>query len=370
MDPDVEVQNSVIGNVAALTTEPLIVPAGEIKDLIEEVLLAHGANAADADTQAAFLLEGNLRDQQSHGLQRLDVLVGRIRNGVLRCDTTPEMTWVTDVALRVDGHAGFGPVVAHRTISELIARADRTGIALGLIHNSNHLGMLAPYVERIAKAGQIGIVTTTSEALVHPFGGAKAMVGTNPFAMGVPTEGEPFALDMSTGSISMGKILSYAERGEPMPLGWAIDADGQPTTDAVAAKEGAISPFGGAKGYALGLALELLVASLTGTAMGDAVTGTLDKVNGCTKGDVLLCFSPIALGLSAARVASSTQQYLDDVRESPRANPAVPIAVPGDRARRSRDHRLGHGVPLDRGTWSNALALLNEARNISELRAG
>jgi L-2-hydroxycarboxylate dehydrogenase (NAD+) len=370
MDSADEFKSSVIDNVAALTSDPLIVPAGEIKDLIEEVLIAHGAVPADADTQAAFLLEGNLRGQQSHGLQRLDVLVGRIRNGVLRCDTTPELTWVTDVALRVDGRAGFGPVVAHRTITELLARAGRTGIALGLIHNSNHLGMLAPYVERIARAGQIGIVTTTSEALVHPWAGAKAMVGTNPFAIGVPTEDEPFSLDMSTGSISMGKILSYAERGEPMPLGWAIDADGQPTTDAVAAKEGAISPFGGAKGYALGLALELLIASLTGTAMGDAVTGTLDKVNDCTKGDVLLCFSPRALGMDTARVAGSAQHYLDDVRNSPRANPDVPITVPGDRARRSRDHRLDHGVPLDRGTWSNATALLKEARNTRELRAG
>jgi LDH2 family malate/lactate/ureidoglycolate dehydrogenase len=354
----------------SLSAEPLIVSADEIKGLVQEVLIAHGADPADADTQATCLLEGNLRDQQSHGLQRLDVLVGRIRNGVLRCDTTPELTWVTDAALRVDGHAGFGPVVAHRTITELIARADRTGIALGLIHNSNHLGMLAPYVERIARAGQIGIVTTTSEALVHPWAGVRPMVGTNPFAMGVPTEGEPFALDMSTGSISMGKILSYAERGEPLPLGWAIDADGKPTTDAVAAKEGAISPFGGAKGYALGLALELLIASLTGTAMGEAVTGTLDKVDKCTKGDVLLCFSPNALGLSAAQVATSNQRYLDDVRESPRADPAVAVTVPGDRARGSREHRMEHGVPLDRGVWSDALRLLKEARNVRERRAG
>jgi LDH2 family malate/lactate/ureidoglycolate dehydrogenase len=348
----------------------VLVAAAEVGDLIEEVLVAHGASRADAAIQATLLLEGNLRDQPSHGLQRLEVLVGRIRNGVLRCDSTPELTWVTDVALRVDGRAGFGPVVAHGVITELLARADRTGIALGLIHNSNHLGMLAPYVERIARAGQIGIVTTTSEALVHPWAGAKAMVGTNPFAMGVPTEQEPFSLDMSTGSISMGKILAYAQRGEPIPLGWAIDAGGQPTTDADAAKDGAISPFGGAKGYALGLALELLIASLTGTAMGDAVTGTLDETTDCTKGDVLLCFSPRALGLSAAGMIGSTQRYLDDIRDSPRAEPTVPITVPGDRAGWSRRHRLDRGVPIDRGVWSTALRLLDEARNQSERRAG
>ena len=117
---------------------------------------------------------------------------------------------------------------------------------LAAVRGANHLGILAPYAEAVADQGMIGIALTTSEALVHPSGGRTAMIGTNPVAIAVPARPDPLVLDMATGEVSMGRILRHAELGEPIPPGWAVDAAGEPTTDAAAAAAGAISPFGAA----------------------------------------------------------------------------------------------------------------------------
>lgn len=339
-----------------------VVSADSLRALIVDVLTAYGAHEVDADLQAQNLVEGDLRDQHSHGLLRLEVLVGRIRNGTLIPTAQPQHEWKSAAVLRVDGNRGFGPVVAFSAVQAILDRAATTGVALASISNTNHLGMLAPYVEKMTEARMVGIALTTSEALVHAWGGAQAMVGTNPIAIAVPTGpgSEPLVLDMSTSSVSMGKILSYAQRGEPIPLGWAVGPLGEPTTDAsLAARAGAISPFGGAKGYALGIAVEAVVAALTGSALGRDVRGTLDETSYCNKGDLLICISPHVLGLSDLLPAIG--DYLDQVRTS--AVSEGPVKVPGDRARECRQHRLKHGIPLHHSVWSTALTMRDQARS-------
>jgi LDH2 family malate/lactate/ureidoglycolate dehydrogenase len=334
----------------------VIVNEADELDLVRRVLEDHGVPAGDAEVQARVLVEGDLRGQHSHGLQRLPMLVDRIGNGVIDPDARPTYRWVSESFLEVDGGKGLGPVVAFATVERLIERAATVGLAVGAVHNSNHLGMLACYVERVAEAGQIGIALTTSEALVHPWGGRQAIVGTNPIGVGVPTGGEPFVLDMSTGAVSRGKILMAARNGKPLGEGWAVDESGNPTTDAARAVDGAISPFGGAKGYALGLALELIVAGLTGMETGERVLGTLDAAAECNKGDLFLVFSPEALGLEC--VARRLGAYLDEVRSSPLAEGASGIDVPGDRARRTRTDRASHGIPIEKVVWTAAKELL------------
>jgi LDH2 family malate/lactate/ureidoglycolate dehydrogenase len=335
----------------------VIVEAASALDLIERVLGRRGTPAPAAATQARILVEADLRGQHSHGLQRLPMLVARIGTGMIQPAAVPDSRWVSESFLEVDGGAGFGPVVAYHALEKLTARAHDVGLAVGAVHNSNHLGMLACYVEDVAAGGQIGVALTTSEALVHPWGGSQAMVGTNPIAIGVPTGGEPFVLDMSTGAVSRGKILAFARTGRPLEPGWAVDAHGVPVTDARAAVDGAISPFGGAKGYALGLGLELLVAGLSGAETGQRVRGTLDAASACNKGDLFLVFDPAALGLGGT--AERMGAYLAEVRASPLADGVESIDVPGDRARRMRRTRLREGIPLDDDVWASAEELLS-----------
>lgn len=332
----------------------VVVSPEEEHAVIAEALVRHGATPDDADLQAATLVEGDLRGHASHGIRRLPVLAERLRAGVSVSGVELGLEWRTDSALVVDGRRVLGPVAAHRALDLILERAATTGIAMASIRGAGHVGMLAPYLERIVATGNAGLAFTVSEALVHPWGGTTAMVGTNPIGVGIPTEREPFILDMSTAEVSMGKILDHAGRGEPIPLGWAIDADGNPTTDATAAAQGAVSPFGGPKGYALGLALEALVGVLAGSAFGRDVHGTLDVEHPPTKGDLFVVFSLEALGASGS--LAGLTRYFDAVRES---GGSAPVAVPGDRARAERAARNTAGIPLDAAVWERALALRN-----------
>lgn len=329
-----------------------VISPHELHQVIRAALAANGASPENAEIQAENLVEGELRGHASHGIRRLRVLIERMRNGLIDPNAEPDLKWIAPAVLRVDGKRGFGPVVAQRAIDEAVARAEEVGVALAAISNSSHIGMLAPYVESIAKRGQVALLLTTSEALVHAWGGRKATVGTNPIGIGVPSQGEPLVLDMSTASVSMGKVIDYAATGRPLPDGWAVDAFGHPTSDGRAAVDGgAISPFGGPKGYALGIALEALVGVLTATAFGTDVVGTLDTELPATKGDLLISVSLERLGLLG--MLPLLEQYFDEVRQT---GVAAPVEIPGDRARRARNAHLTNGIRVDLEVWMRALA--------------
>ena len=326
-------------------------PVEEHLALATGVLRGLGVPKTQAREQAELLLEGDLRGHASHGLRRLDMLAQRLRNGVVRASARPTTSWTTPSVLVVDGDSGLGPPTARRAVGELLGRVGETGVAVAAVRNANHLGMLAPYVESMAAAGVVGIALTTSEALVHPWGGIRAMVGTNPLAIAVPVPGDhPVVLDMATGQVSRGKVLDHAARGLPLAPGDAVDADGVATTDAAAAVDGAISPFGGPKGYALGLVLEVLVATLTRSALGDDVRGTLDPTDPATKGDVFIAIDPGAFGAGAAAIGA----YLDELRATTPAAGHDQVLVPGDRARATRAANLARGVPVSQVTWARA----------------
>lgn len=329
----------------------VIVTPDEELDVIIGALRAHGATAADALTQATMLVEGDLRGHSSHGIRRLPVLVARLADGATTSGIPAVLTWTASAALQVDGRGGMGPVVGRQAVDAIVQRATETGVAVAAVRNTGHLGMLAPYLERMTDAACVGIASTVSEALVHPWGGKEAMVGTNPIGIAVPTGSEPLILDMSTAATSAGKVLDHAARGQALPEGWAVDAGGQPTTDAAAAV--AISPFGGAKGYALAVALEALVGVLSSTAFGRDVFGTLDTEHAPTKGDVFIAISVSAFGSKPEFEA--LDHYLDDLRAS--GTDGRETAVPGDRARTVRRSRMAHGVPLDRELWATAIRL-------------
>jgi LDH2 family malate/lactate/ureidoglycolate dehydrogenase len=327
---------------------------GRIRNTMHAVLTAHGVPEPLARTQTDLLLEAQMRGYASHGLLRLPRIIERIVNGVASPVATGVHQWIGESFLSVDGERGLGPVVAVSALDALKERARRSGIAIGAIRNSNHIGMLAWYGDYVARDGLILIAATTSEALVHPWHGRRALIGTNPLCIAVPASPEPLVLDMATSLVSMGKIHDHANRGEPIPEGWALDAQGRPTTDAAAAKAGAIAPFGGPKGYALGLALEVLVTSLAGSAIGSDVVGTLDSDKVCNKGDVFIVISPP----QSPAVAATISAYLDEIRASGAPDTGHDVAVPGDRSREARASSVTDGVEVDEALWRRILALL------------
>lgn len=323
-------------------------------------LEAAGATSSVARAQVELLLEAEMRGLPSHGFLRLARLIDRIQNGVADPRTTGVHVWRHTGLLEVDGERGLGPAVALSALDAIQTRARETGIAAAVVRNSNHIGMLAYYAEQVARAGQIAIVLSTSEALVHPWGGRRAMLGTNPIAIGVPASPHPFVLDMATSLVPMGKIHDYANRQQPLGAGWALDIDGEPTLDANAAKQGAIAPFGDAKGYALGLAFEVLVAALTASALGTDVKGTLDDDQICNKGDVFIVAETAGHGIAAAITA-----YLDAVRACPPSQAGQPVVVPGDRSQAQRARAAQSGITIPHAVWARIVALSQHANTSS-----
>jgi len=331
----------------------MIVEAERVHSCAVDALMAAGVLRQDADQQVDLLLEAELRGRPSHGLLRLERIVQRIDNGVIDPRASGRHHWKAAGFLEVDGQNGLGPVVALRALDAISERVRQTGVAVAAIVNANHLGMLDWYAERIARQGLTIIALSISEALVHPWGGRRAMLGTNPVAIGVPATPRPFVLDMATSLVSMGQIHDHANRGEKIPGHWALDAQGNATTDATAAKAGSIAPFGDAKGYALGLAFEVLVASLTGSALGREVRGTLDSTAACNKGDVFIVID----GASSSAMAQVIGDYLDAIRSEPAADGFAVVAVPGDRSLAARQSALAEGISIGDELWAGLVRL-------------
>lgn len=324
-----------------------------LRQLATGLLKERGASPAVAWLQADLLIEAELRGLPSHGLQRLPRLLARIDRGLADPSATGTRRWRGRALLEVDGQRALGPVAVMTALEALLPALEDSGVALAAIRDANHIGMLAYYAEQAANRGLIGIVLSSSEALVHPFGGTEAMLGTNPVAIGIPTGEAPFVLDLATSLVSMGKIHNHALRGESLLQGWAVDADGNPTIDAEAAKSGAIAPFGDAKGYGLGLAFELMVAALAGSDLAPEIRGTLDAEHPANKGDVLVLIDPGTDDRMTTRLAG----YLDALRVSRPADANRPVAVPGDGMRARRSAALRDGIDLPE-------ALFNELRTL------
>lgn len=330
------------------------------RQLITSVLSSLGANEKECAIQADVLVEADLRGHHSHGLQRLPVLAARIKKGLIRVNVEPEYIWSAESVLSVDGRDGLGPFIADSGLERASSLVRQKGIVAVAIRNSSHIGMIGYYCEKRARQGLICIAMTESEALVHPHGGTKALVGTNPLAIGIPSEPAPFVFDMATSTSAIGKIYASRHRGEPIPLGWAIDAEGNPTTDADAALKGSLTPAAGAKGYGLGISIGILAGLLPGAEIGRLVLGTLDTESRCTKGDFFLLLNPGAFAGGPA-LAEHVAAYLDELRHAPPQKGVESVLVPGDRARRLREERLRLGIPLPKEVWQAAERLRDES---------
>ncbi len=333
-----------------------VVSVSEINARVDAALGAAGVPEAHAVSQRLLLVDAELRGIASHGLLRLPRIIERIANGVTDPRARGVLEWTAPGVVKVDGQQGLGPVIALNAIAAIAERAKTQGIALAAVTRSDHIGMLGFYADRVAESGQILIALTTSEALVHPWGGRRAMLGTNPVAIGMPTGEGIFMMDTATSVVSMGEVHNHADRGVPIPLGWALDAEGNPTTDAAAARSGAIAPFGNAKGYALGLAFELLATSLAGAAIGRDVVGTLDSDKKCNKADLFIVID---------QAMSPVGSYLEALRAEMPAEGFDGVRIPGERGRELRARAEREGAEIADVTWSKILALPGASEALS-----
>ncbi|MDS0282742.1 Ldh family oxidoreductase [Haloarcula onubensis] len=313
---------------------------------------AHGIDDADAEQTAEVLVSADARGKHSHGLLRLPRFVRGIEHGNVDPEGAIEVVSERGGAATLSGGSRLGPVVASAAVGEAMDRAAEFGVGAVGVRDSNHLGMLGYYTDQLLQAGYVGIGMTNTEPAMPPHGGTASVLGTNPIAIGLPTD-PAFNLDMSTSGIARGTVLHYKETGQELPEGVALDADGHPTTDPAAALDGTILPFGGAKGSGLAIAVEVLAGGLVGAAMGTDVTGTYHTDDPCTKGDLFLAIDPEALGVPAFGERASA--FLADLTADEPAAHVDEIRLPGQRSV-ERD-RAAATVDIEDDLWSEVQAL-------------
>ena len=227
-----------------------------------------GFSSAHAAVVSDCLVEANLRGLDSHGVARIPIYAKRLRLGLVDARPTLACIRVAPSAAHLDGSDGMGMVVGTRAMTEAIALAREAGIGMVGVRRSTHYGMAAYYVLQAVAADCIGFAFTNSSPGMAPFGGTKPILGVNPLAVGVPAGRRPaYVLDMAMSVIARGKMRLAAAHGEAIPDGLGVDAQGRPTTDGMAVfGGGAVHPFGGPKGSALAIWMEIMGDVFTGAA--------------------------------------------------------------------------------------------------------
>jgi LDH2 family malate/lactate/ureidoglycolate dehydrogenase len=320
--------------------------AGHLQALCRDILGAQGVGADDALIVGDVLIEANLRGHDSHGVVRIPQWVKGLKAGAINAKCAPKVLRETAATALIDGDLGLGPVVAMVALECAAGKAREAGIGMVSVRRASHIGMLQFYTRHLAARGLIGMAMTNTESGVAPFGGIDPVLGTNPVSCAVPAPGAPIVLDMSTSVVARGKIVLARNRGEKIPEGWAIDAEGAPTTDPTAALAGALLPAGGAKGSGLAIIVDALTGALAGAEVGLSVTGTLVMDQEGSKGDFFLAIDPGAVGERDAFLAL-TGKLGDDVRASRPAPGADKVMAPGEPEDACRQRRLAEGIPID-----------------------
>jgi len=308
-----------------------------------------GVPEADATILADTLVQADLWGHQSHGVLRLSWYAARIQSGVMQAKTSPEYVVDAGALVVMDGRDGIGQVLASRAIRDAIRRAKKHGVGVVGLRNSNHFGTAMYYTLMAARAGCIGVLLTNASPAMAPWGGRKKAVGTNPWSIAAPAgRHPPMVVDIANTAVARGKVYLAKQKGVPIPLGWALNAIGEPTSDPAEAIDGIILPMGEHKGYAIAMMMDVLSGVLTGSAFGSAVNGPyqFDKRSGC--GHLM-----IVMNIDAFQPLSVFNERMEQLIQ---ATKAVPLAegfdevfYPGEleAINERRNRQLGIRLPDD-----------------------
>lgn len=243
--------------------------AAHLHDLTVSILMAHNTSEGNASAVADALVSAQMDGHPGHGLSRLAAYSAQAASGKVNGQVTPDLREVAPAAVRIDAGNGFAFPAMAMAVEDLIIRAKKTGIATATVFRSHHFGAAGYHVEKLALDGLIGLVFGNSPQAIAPWGGSKGLFGTNPIAFAAPRDnGDPLLIDLSLSKVARGKVMVAAKNDDAIPQGWALDKNGNDTTDAKAALEGTMIPMGDAKGAALVLMVEVLAAALSGANFG------------------------------------------------------------------------------------------------------
>src|SRR3954452_15003689 len=327
---------------------PARVPIAAIRALIEGALTAVGLPREDAAVCARLMGEADLTGADAHGVFRLPQYVRRLKAGGFNWHPNITVNRSAPATALVDGDNGMGHLVMSRAAETAITLARESGVSWVGVRRSNHAGPAGLYAEMPAAQGMIGMYAAIANANhMAVWGGADALLGTNPLAFGVPSGAGPLVLDMATTVVSYGTVKNHALQGKPMPPGWMVNtATGEDIVDAKRAAEGLLLPIGGYKGSGLAIMLGLLAGPLNRAVFGrEVVDFNADDASETNTGHFIIALD-IARFLPLVEYSAKVDRHIGELKESKRLPGVEEIRMPGERRRACRDDRVRNGVPL------------------------
>jgi len=339
-------------------THTVSIPLDDLWELCETAARAAGFSEADARDLTAALVGGSLRSLpgQGQGVQSLPKYLGRVRSGVI--DPRAEIVEIRSTAAGklLDARRAHGAIAATRAMRLALELAKLQGVGAVGVRDSTHLGAAGYFAELATERQCIGIVFTNAGPEIAPWGATRAIVGTNPWAVAVPSrQGWPIVLDMANSTSGMGMVRWNELIGQPIPDDWALTPDGRRTTDPIAALAGTLFPLGGAKGYAMAVMVDLLTGALTGSAVGVDCFGEAHQ----NVGHLMLAlrieaFSPLDAFLDRVEL------LVAQVRSSPAVDSSSPALLPGELEYRRRTERSERGLPIPVDRFEALLEMASE----------
>ena len=330
-----------------------LISSQNLKEIASALFQAWDTPPDEADWVAELLVASNLAGHESHGVLRLPDYLKSIEEGEYSPGAPVEVVKEAAAMAILDGNWNFGQVVAREVADLAIEKAKAGAVAVVTAHNVGHVGRLADYCAMAANANCIGIMSTNGHGAdqdVAPYGGTDRRLPTNPIGFGFPTgKGFNFILDMTTSVVATGKLRFAQNRGQSIPEGWILDADGNHTTDPkdfFGPPIGCSLPLGGYKGFGMGLVLDVL-------------SGALNEA-GCTRGEPCrignaIYFQAINIGAftTMEEFVFQVDRLIDFVKASPLAEGFDEIRIPGEASARRATERKNEGIPIDDVTWQS-----------------
>jgi LDH2 family malate/lactate/ureidoglycolate dehydrogenase len=345
--------------------EVLRIAPEKLLDFAALVYAAHGVPAEEARLAADTLVQADLWGHQSHGVMRLSWYVGRLRSGVMRAVAEPSTIADAGALTVIDGRDSMGQALALRAADEAVRRAKAHGVGVVAVRNSNHFGTAMYYTLRAARAGCVAFLSTNASPAMAPWGGRKKVVGNNPWSIAAPAgERAPMVLDIANTVVARGKIYLARQKGLNIPLGWALDHKGEPTTDPLAALSGIILPMAEHKGYGISVMMDVLSGVLTGSGFGTGVHGPYQTAHGSGAGHLMIALDIAAfqpLGEFEARMG----RLIAELKSVPLAKGATEILYPGELEARNEVTNRARGLALPEET----LVALRELADETGLRS-
>ena len=306
------------------------VPADRLRAVVADIFEHCGMSIEDASLLAESLVQSDLRGVHSHGVLRVPEYVKKLRQDGVDPQGRPVVVKDAGAALVIDGCNSMGQIGATFTMRAAIAQARTTGVAAAAVRGSNHCGAMAFYVGMAADAEMVGMATTNALPTMAAWGGLDKIVGINPLGVAIPAlEESPIIFDGAFSGSAHGKIRVYAQKGLPIPEGWAFDTAGHPTTDATAALDGLLQPIGGFKGIGLALVFGLLSSLLSDAAYGTELGNMVDGPTAGQDGHLFVVFN-VAAFTDPLTFRQRVDAAIRQIHESRRAPGVERLYAPGE----------------------------------------